>query len=90
MNFFQFTAPQYIPFSFRLGGPNGCAFIRLPGFWYVAWNLEPEYDEQVVWECGKLNLTRPETDEEREDRLMSEEEALAMEAEASRYIEWSY
>ena len=89
MNPLQLTTPECILFSFRLGSPHGSAFIRLPGFWYVAWNLEPDYDEQVVWECGKLNLTRPETDEEREDRLMGEEEAQSPNGSGTSELEGS-
>jgi len=34
----------------------------------LSWACEPEHGEEVeLWACGPLSLTRPMTDEERED-----------------------
>lgn len=72
---YQFITPQWIWFSLRLGGPNGFAYTRLPGGLYLAWNLEPDYDERIVWQWSKFTLTRLETEMEREEREDAEAEA---------------
>lgn len=77
---YPFTMPRNWPFSLRLGGRYGFAFLSLPGGHAIAWNLENEPEERTVWQFSKLTLTRLETDEEKEDRLMGEEEAA--------YEEW--
>ena len=84
---YQFVTPNYIPFSLRLGGKHGFAYTRLPRGLYLAWNLEPDYDERVVWEWSKFTLTRRETEEEREEREEAEAEA-AYEAEVADYYSY--
>lgn len=71
----RFTQPLWWPFSFRLGSRHGFAYCKLPANRYISWNLEPDWNERVVWECGPLNITRPETAEEEEERLYAEKEA---------------
>ena len=71
----QFTTPRFWPLSLRLGGPYGFAFINLPGGLAIAWNLENEPEERTVWQFSRLTLTRLETEDEKEERLMGEEEA---------------
>jgi len=73
----QFRQPAWWPFSLRLGGPYGFAYCRIPGsdFRFISWNVQPDSDERVVWQSGLLNITRLETDEERDERLETEAEA---------------
>lgn len=56
----------------------------------LAWRVSPEVDEVVIWEAGKLVLTRPETPAEQEAREEGEAEAAFLEREANRYTEWAY
>ena len=86
----QFHTPSNWPLCLRLGGRHGFAYLRISPTLYLQWNLMPDADERIAWQWGKLTVTRPETDEEREDREDAEAEALAMEAEEARYIEWAY
>jgi len=86
-NLLQFAQPMWIPFSLRLGGPHGFAYCRLPRGLYLAWNLEPDYDERVVGQWSKFVVTRLETDEEREEREEAEAEA-AYEAEVADYYSY--
>ena len=72
---FKFATPNWIPFSFRLGGPHGFAYVRLPGYRYICWNLDPDHDEVVEAEWLRFTITRPETAEEEEARIDAESEA---------------
>ena len=56
----------------------------------LSYGLGPDTEERSVWSWGPWLLSRPETPEERDERLEGEEEAAFMEHEASRYVEWSY
>jgi hypothetical protein len=43
-------------------------WLYLPAGLVLSWACEPEHGEEVeLWACGPLSLTRPMTDEERED-----------------------
>ena len=86
----SFHTPTNWPLCLRLGGRYGFAYLKISPTLYLQWNLAPDYDERVTWRWGCLTITRPETDEEREEREYGEAEALALEVEAGRYIEWSY
>lgn len=72
---YQFATPINWPFAINLGSPNGYAFLNLPGRRAISWNVEPEREERIVWQCGRLILTRPETIDEETDRLYDESEA---------------
>lgn len=65
-------------------------WLRLPGGCYLSFGLEPEYDERLVGQWGPLQLTRPETAEERQDREEGEAEEAFTEQELNRYTEWYY
>lgn len=81
---------QWVPWC--LDRPaNGPAYgwIHLGPF-CLAWRLGPEVDEVVIWEAGRLILTRLETPAEQEAREESEAEAAFLEREANRYTEWAY
>lgn len=71
---YQFTTLPNWPFSLRLGGRYGFAFLNLPGGLSIVWNLENEPEERTVWQFNRLTLTRLETEEEQLERLMAEEE----------------
>lgn len=74
---YQFTTLPNWPFSLRLGGRHGFAFLNLPGGLAIAWNLENEPEERTVWQFSRLTLTRLETEEEQQERLLAwEEEAF--------------
>lgn len=90
INLQQFATPIGWPVCLRLGSPNGFAFLCLPAGHAIAWNVDPEPEERVAWQCGHLVLTRPETELEESERLYDEAEALAMEVERDRYTQWSY
>lgn len=81
----QFTTPRFWPLSLRLGGPYGFAFVNLPGGLAIAWNLANEPEERTVWQFSRLTLTRLETEEERQDRIMEEEEAAYLDHLADFY-----
>ena len=70
----QFTTPRFWPLSFRLGSPYGFAFVNLPGGFSIAWNLANEPEERTVWQFSRLTLTRLETEEEQQERLLAWEE----------------
>ena len=80
----------WAPLNMKLTAKHPWFYLHLGFNYYLQWNLLPDYDEQTVWQIGRWYITRPETVEEREDREMSEEEALAIEADQARYIDWSY
>jgi hypothetical protein len=50
----------------------------------------PDDEEVEVWRCGDLYLTRPETDQERDDREEARAEELFCLHEMNRYTEWAY
>jgi hypothetical protein len=85
------VAMRWVPWSlatFKDGRPYG--WLRLPGDLCLALNLDADYDERVLWTRGPLVLTRPETDEERQEREEGWAEEAAMEHELNRYTEWYY
>ena len=65
-------------------------YVRLPGWHFLSWNMEPDAEERIVWSLGSLVLTRPETAEEKEEREEGEAQAWAEVVEANRYTPWSY
>ena len=69
-----------------------CAFgfLRLPKGLILSWGLDTDYDERQVAAVGPLSLTRPETDQEREEREEGEAIAAWEERELNRYTEWYY
>ena len=72
---YRFAVPMGWPVCLNLGSPNGYAFLNLPGRRAIAWNLDPEQEERIIWQCGRLILTRPETADEETERLYDEAEA---------------
>jgi len=93
----QFFQPLWIPWCFNaLASPTrpGSAwiywYIRLPGWWFLSWNMPADDEDRPVWALGKLLLTRPETEQEREEREDGVAEAWAEEVERNRYTEWYY
>ena len=65
-------------------------YVHLPGQIYLSWDMDADYDERLVWGCGKLRLTRFETDQEREEREEGEARAAAEERDLNRYVQWYY
>ena len=93
----HFSQPFWLPWSINVlanrhkaGEVWVYAWLRLPGWRFISWNVPPDYDERVVWQCGSLVVTRPETSEERDEREQDQAEAAAEDHELNRYTQWSY
>lgn len=93
----RFLAPLWLPWDFnalaRRNNPGHAwiyAYIRLPGYRFLSWNMEPDYDEILVWFFGPIRFTRPETQEEQKEREAEEALAAAESADRDRYVEWAY
>ena len=82
---FNAAASRTVPGSARIYW-----YISLPSSWFLSLGLVPDYDERLVWNCGSLRLTRPETNKEREEREEGEAEWASIEHELHRYTEWYY
>ena len=78
------------PISLRMTAPCPHAWIAVGGGRFLSWNLEPDFDEVVVWQSGKFCLTRPETEQEQQDREDADAEIDWYDKELNRYTEWSY
>jgi hypothetical protein len=87
---YQFTVPVGWPVCLKLGSPNGFAYLKLTGGRWLQWNMLPDADERIAWAYGRLSIVRPETAEEQTEREDVELEALAMDAERDRFIEWAF
>ena len=81
---------HWVPLDVNLGAKAPWIALALPGERYLCYNLESDKEERAAWSLGRLTLTRPETDEEYEERLEGEAEEAFMEREANRYTEWHY
>jgi hypothetical protein len=68
---------------------NGKLFgwILLPNDRAISWNVEPEEGETIAFEFGPFVITRPETDQEKEDREIGEAELAWEQQFADR---WTY
>jgi hypothetical protein len=64
-------------------------WLRL-GSYCLCLNMGLEPDERRLASFGLLMLTRPETQEEQQDREEAEAEEAFMERELNRYTEWYY
>lgn len=54
----------WCPVYFRLGGPNGWAWIRLPLGWYIGYNEVPGETEVETFRWGLFSIIRPMTPSE--------------------------
>ena len=82
---------HWVPLDINLGAKAPWIALALPGERYLCYNLEADgKEEREVFAFGRFSLTRPETDEEHEERLEGEAEEAFMERESNRYTEWYY
>lgn len=81
--------PWYINTNCHRSRPFVIAWLCI-GKYVVSWGCPCDPEEREVFRFGYLCITRPETEQEREDREEAECEAWFMEREANRYTEWSY
>lgn len=78
-------------FSIGFGKTSGLtASLKTGNNGWLAFRLEPDYDEQLIWQFGPFYYTLPETEEQRLEREDAEAEAAFMDSEANRYTQWSY
>lgn len=89
-NRFQNVAFPWWPLNVSMTGKCKHFWVRLPGQLVFCYGLEPDYDERLVAEWGLFTLTRPETDEECQEREEGWAEEAAMEWELNRYTQWYY
>jgi hypothetical protein len=75
-------------FDVHLAGPNRRFYLALGGHWYLQWRMPADWEERVVWQAGDFMITRPETEEEAEERLEAEAEAAMEERDLLRYTAW--
>lgn len=68
-------------FRFMIGRNSGVSlYVAIGGGRYLQFNLGTEPDERVAWQLGLWTITRPETEEELEERTYAEEEQA--------YLDW--
>lgn len=72
----------------RLAGPNRRFYLALGGYWYLQWRMPADCEERIAWQAGNFMITRPETEEEAQERLEAEAEAAMEERDLLRYTAW--
>jgi hypothetical protein len=78
-------------FGIRIGRTEGLiASLNTGNDGWLAYRMEPDYDEHLVWQLGPFYYTLPETEEQRLEREDAEMEAAWLEREANRYTQWSH
>lgn len=86
-----FSLSKVGSFAIRIGRTEGLtASLHTGNDGWLAFRLEPDYDEQLIWQIGPFYYTLPETEEQRLEREDAEMEAAFLEREANRYTQWSY
>lgn len=86
-----FSLSKVGSFGIRIGKSSGLtASLHTGNNGWLAFRLEPDYDEQLIWQLGPLYYTLPETEEQRLEREDAEMEEAFLEREANRYTQWSY
>lgn len=62
-------------FRFMIGRHSGVSlYLAIGGGRYIQFNLDTDPEERVAWRFGSWIITRPETEEEAEERTYGEEE----------------
>lgn len=62
-------------FRFMIGRHSGASlYLAIGGGRYIQFNLGTDPEERVAWQFGPWMITRPETEEEAEERAYGEEE----------------
>lgn len=78
-------------FGIQIGRTEGLtASLHTGNNGWLAYRLEPDYDECLVWQLGPFYYTVPETEEQRLEREDAELEELWIEQESNRYVQWYY
>ena len=86
-----FSLSKAESFSIQIGKSFGLtASLNTGNNGWLAFRLEPDYNEQLIWQFGPFYYTVPETEEQRLEREDAEMEDEWLEQEHNRYTQLSY